>query len=65
MPDEIDLTREKLYTSKEVAVIFGVSMWTIRQWVTQGKLQARKQNNQLRFTDKQINDYANKRYGDK
>lgn len=62
--EEIDAVKERLYTTKQVAVIFDKTEWTIRQWFKQGKLKGTRLNNRLYFTDSQINAYANARWGD-
>lgn len=61
--DEIDPTKEKLYLTEEVAAMFSVSIQTIKTWVKLGKLRCNKIGGRLYYTDKQINDYANRRWG--
>jgi Helix-turn-helix domain len=60
---EVDPINDKLYSVAELAEMFGRTQWTIRQWVTQGKLKGIKINSRLYFTEDFIREYANGRWG--
>lgn len=55
---------EKLYTTDEVAELFAVSKYTIRDWIRSGKLTALKFNNTWRITHSEIIRLGGKRHGD-
>lgn len=61
---DVDPVNERLYTVTEVHEMFQVTEWTVRQWVTKGKLKSSKINGRIYFTEAQIRDYANGRYGE-
>lgn len=47
---------EKLYTPKEVADLFSVSVYTVREWVKKGKMNAIRLPNgkHIRFTETEV-----------
>lgn len=65
MPREhpINPVMDELFNVRQLAEMFQVTDWSIRQWVKQGKLQSIRLNNRLYFTEEFISDYANGRWG--
>lgn len=55
---------EKLYKTKELASIFGVSQWTIREWFKEGKIPgAIKINDSWRLPESALKTYLETRHG--
>lgn len=50
----------KIYTRKEVADYFNVSLWTIDSWVRSKKIKCFKVQNIVRFSEKQLNEFIEK-----
>lgn len=62
MTEPIDLG--PLLTTQEVAKIFSVKNYTVREWCKTGKIAAVRLDNGWRIPQSAVNDYANERYGD-
>jgi excisionase family DNA binding protein len=59
-----DLTGEPLHTIKEVATIFQVTPWTVREWCKTGKIGAVRLDKGWRIPHSALEKYANERYGE-
>lgn len=56
---------EKLYTTKQVAEIFNVTEYTVREWLKEGTLVGIKTaTDRWRVTESAIKKFANSRYGE-
>jgi excisionase family DNA binding protein len=56
---------EQLYSPTDVAKMFGVSAYTVREWIHDKKLAAVKlPNGHLRISESEITRLANVKYGD-
>lgn len=72
VPDQEAQSDERFLTTQAVAKKFGVSTWTVRNWLNYGvdlegssfKLTATKLNGRHRIPESQIRELANKMYGD-
>lgn len=60
----VDVTEDPFFSTKQVADMFGVKPYTVRTWITEGKLRAVKINNQHKVRKSEINRYANEMFGD-
>lgn len=63
----VDLS-QKLYTPKEVAEMFSVTTYTVREWIRSGELKATRlgkgQRAPYRVPEKELHAFAIERYGD-
>ena len=60
----MDLSK-KFYTVSEIAVMFQVTEWTVRElWIKSGKLKATKIGKQWRIPHEDLTAFANEKYGD-
>lgn len=59
----IDPTEDPLYTAQEVAKMFGVTAYTIRLWIEQGRIEARKIEGRWRIPRSEIRRVANEEHG--
>lgn len=50
---------EKLFTRKELATYFNVSIYTIDNWIKSNQLKCFKINNTVRVSNTQVNEYLN------
>lgn len=56
---------DKLYTTKEVAEIFSVTEYTVRNWLKDEKLEGLKTKvGRWRVTESALKEFANKEYGE-
>ncbi len=54
---KINLTRDKLYTTTEIAKIFGVRLKTVRNWIADGKLGAIKVGHIYRIPEGELREF--------
>ncbi len=52
---------EKLYTCEEVARRYGMSVYTVWQWIKSGSLSAIKLGKSYRITEAMLSDFEKKR----
>jgi excisionase family DNA binding protein len=64
MSEQISLD-DPLLTVAEVADIFKVSTYTVREWIERGHFKATKVGTRWRIPKSEVVRYANERYGDK
>lgn len=63
MTDVTDAPVEKHYSVHSVAGMFDVGAQTVRLWIREGKLKARKINGRWRIPESELKRLANTRYG--
>jgi excisionase family DNA binding protein len=61
----IDPDTDRFMAVKEVAAFFDVRMFTIREWITDGKIKAVKVNGRWKILKSEVIRYANELYGEK
>lgn len=55
---------DRLLKTKQVAEIFGVTQYTVRNWVKEGKLADIRINGQIRIRTSEVQRFAQANYGD-
>ena len=59
----VDVTEDPFYSTSAVADMFGVKPYTVRAWITEGKIKAVKIHNQHKIRKSEINRFANETFG--
>lgn len=63
----VDLTR-RMFSPKEIAEMFSVTEYTVREWIKAGELKATRLGSgsraPIRVPEAELQDFATKRYGD-
>jgi excisionase family DNA binding protein len=54
---------EKLYTTDEVAAICRVTIWTVREWIKEGKMKAVKPGKAYLITETDLKNYLEEQHG--
>jgi excisionase family DNA binding protein len=54
---------EKTYTAEEVAVICGVTVWTVREWIKAGQLVGTKRGRAYKITESDLRNYLENKHG--
>lgn len=66
MTEYIPSDDDPLISVPEIAKIFGASVWTVRQWIKEGKLKgAIKPAGRVFVPKSKVIEFANAKYGDK
>lgn len=60
----VDPDHDRLMTVDEVAKFFAVTKYTVRCWIRDGDIQAKKLNNKWRILKSEVVRYANKNWGE-
>ena len=63
-PEHIVDLDDKFLTPKEVADIFGVRTYAVREWLKTGKIKGVKIESQWRIQKSVVQAYAQKKYGE-
>jgi excisionase family DNA binding protein len=60
---QVDPDNDRLMTVDEVAKFFSVTKYTVRMWIKDGELPARKLNNKWRILKSEVVKFAQKNWG--
>lgn len=63
MSEQIDLS-QRLYSTLEVAKMFGVTEYTVRDWIKEKKFRATKLGKRWRIPESELVKFANEKYGE-
>lgn len=58
-----DVTKDPYLSTRQVAMLFGVKPYTIRQWIKDGKLTAVNINSRLKIRKSEVQRLAQDKYG--
>lgn len=61
--NEFDPTVDPLYPAKDVAKMLGISTYTLRIWIEQGRIKGRKIQGRWRIPKSEVKRVANEEHG--